>query len=372
MWRPAKAPKHGNWRSEMSGSSSSSTVAGAGVGELPTPAKSAHAFVTLVMLPNKRQYAAGAMVLAASLRRHSPDVDRVCMVTPDVTSEVRADLGTEFTHVIEVPYIQCRTRPPRTHKQKELYASSKDVMFTKWRCLGLAAYTKVLFLDADTLAVQRLDDVFDREAPAAVFNTPFTHWSDTEEPGRGCPHVDGAEISRNDIYAALEENNGALGAGSCVLLAPASRLDVAFEEWLHATAAGKPFGSPCCYSLFDEQALAEFMLHQVGATWHHLGAYWCCPSFRPSFVDGETSLVRVLHFIMCHPWRYVRSKATTDTWPWFDCAQRDLTSSGADALRKYVPASEAESAPCPYTGYAPRWLEFEYKDEDSGSASETV
>lgn len=146
-----------------------------------SPPKSS-AFVTLVMLGDF--YVPGAVALGHSLRRMHPNlntkfsdistdecrIDLVVMVTPDVSSDARKHLETVFDHVVEIGYVYQETRMA-TAKLEKLYNDWIRIAFTKWRCLELIQYEKILFLDCDMIVLQPIDHLFCLNAPAGVFDT---------------------------------------------------------------------------------------------------------------------------------------------------------------------------------------------------------
>ncbi|EDO41592.1 predicted protein, partial [Nematostella vectensis] len=117
------------------------------------------AWVTLVMLGDG--YAAGALAVAQSLRMVQTKYDLVCMVTPDVTHPTRRHLCVMYDHVIEVPYIQHRCRKLWSEKQSRMYDDWIEFSFTKWNCLNLVQYERVMFIDADMVVKVNSDDLFE-------------------------------------------------------------------------------------------------------------------------------------------------------------------------------------------------------------------
>src|SRR5271166_297627 len=77
------------------------------------------AWTTLLMLG--AAYAPGALALAESLRAVRTRHPLVCMVTPDVPEETRAALGLAYDRVVEVPYIEQRSRRLLSAKQRKRY-----------------------------------------------------------------------------------------------------------------------------------------------------------------------------------------------------------------------------------------------------------
>src|SRR5699024_657216 len=103
-----------------------------------------NAICTLVMGGN--DYIPGAVALAHSCRLYSTAA-LVCMVTSDVTD--RDPLVGAYDDVVEVPYISVDAPQFIGRRANEIYSPWIGNAPTKWRCLALDTYDKVLFLDAD-------------------------------------------------------------------------------------------------------------------------------------------------------------------------------------------------------------------------------
>lgn len=113
-------------------------------------------------------YLPGACLLAVQLRALAPEISRVCMVTPDVSQVACRTLLLVYTHLVTVPYIKTVEQHLGTfgiREQGERYRST----FTKLNVLGLTEYDKVAFLDADSLPLRSLREIFDTPTPAAIF-----------------------------------------------------------------------------------------------------------------------------------------------------------------------------------------------------------
>ncbi|XP_014662913.1 PREDICTED: glycogenin-1-like isoform X2 [Priapulus caudatus] len=119
------------------------------------------AFVTLA---TNDSYAVGALVLAQSLRIAGTTHDLVVMITPGVSQGMREHLGQVYTmvHPVDVmdskdeAHLAMMTRP-------EL-----GVTLTKLHVWTLVQYSKCVFMDADTLVLANIDDLFEREQLSAA------------------------------------------------------------------------------------------------------------------------------------------------------------------------------------------------------------
>jgi len=122
-----------------------------------------YAYVTLA---TNDEYSKGALVLGRSLRevKVSADVDLVVMVSPHVSPNARNQLQQVFDHLVNVDVYDSKDA---THlamlKRPEL-----GITFTKIHCWKLTQYQKCVFMDADTMVVQNIDDLFTRDELSAV------------------------------------------------------------------------------------------------------------------------------------------------------------------------------------------------------------
>lgn len=119
-----------------------------------------HAYVTLIA--HGDGYAPGAEALGASLAGSGSTVPRVAMVTADVPERCRAALARAGFSLREVAPI-ANPHPAGDH----LYPRFASVL-TKLRAWELTEFDKVVFLDADTIVLHNIDDLFERPAFAAA------------------------------------------------------------------------------------------------------------------------------------------------------------------------------------------------------------
>ncbi|XP_023370829.1 glycogenin-2 [Otolemur garnettii] len=113
------------------------------------------AFVTLA---TNDIYCQGALVLGQSLRSHRLTRKLVVLITPQVSIVLRAILSKVFDEVIEVNLLDSEDYVHLAFlKRPEL-----GVTLTKLHCWTLTHYSKCVFLDADTLVLSNIDELFDR------------------------------------------------------------------------------------------------------------------------------------------------------------------------------------------------------------------
>ncbi len=118
------------------------------------------AYVTT--LSNGDGYVPGVEALGRSLDRTGTRHPKVVLVTPDVPSVARALLSSQGWLIRSVDPI----RSPNEDMQRlfERFANT----FTKLRAFGLTEFSKVVLLDADTIVIENIDELFERPAPAAA------------------------------------------------------------------------------------------------------------------------------------------------------------------------------------------------------------
>ncbi|XP_031440133.1 glycogenin-1b isoform X2 [Clupea harengus] len=116
------------------------------------------------------------MVLGQSLRNHKTSKQLVVMIGPYVSDPSRAVLRQIYD---EVRLVDVLDSGDRAHlammKRPDL-----GVTFTKLHCWALTHYSKCVFMDADTLVVSNVDELFDREELSAA---PDPGWPDCFNSG---------------------------------------------------------------------------------------------------------------------------------------------------------------------------------------------
>uniref|UniRef100_A0A3B4XRZ7 glycogenin glucosyltransferase n=1 Tax=Seriola lalandi dorsalis TaxID=1841481 RepID=A0A3B4XRZ7_SERLL len=118
----------------------------------------------------------GATVVARSLRRHGTTRGIVVMVTPNVSQQSRLALESVFDEVIMVDVMDSEDR---LHLAL-LGRPELGITFTKIHCWTLTQYSKCVFLDADTLVLCNVDELFERDELSAA---PDPGWPDCFNSG---------------------------------------------------------------------------------------------------------------------------------------------------------------------------------------------
>ncbi|CAH8500429.1 unnamed protein product [Schistosoma bovis] len=131
---------------------------------------------SFVTLATNDEYCVGALVLAASLKQSETSKELTILVTPGLSSQMRQLLCSTYDNVIEVqPVITKGWSQPVIGGRTELIET-----FTKIQVWSLTQFTKVVFMDADTLVLQNVDELFDRSEFTAA---PDPLWPDCFNSG---------------------------------------------------------------------------------------------------------------------------------------------------------------------------------------------
>lgn len=129
-----------------------------------------------VTLATNDVYALGAMVLGVTLRRTDTKRKLVVMITPQISEEMREVLATVFDVLFDVWVIDSRDFV----NLSLLGRADLGVTFTKIHCWRLTQFTKCVFMDADTIVLSGIDDLFDRDELSAA---PDAGWPDCFNSG---------------------------------------------------------------------------------------------------------------------------------------------------------------------------------------------
>jgi len=289
----------------------------------PTPEPRC-AWAVLIMIG--KAYAPGALVVAQSLRAARTKHDLVCMVTADVPEETRDQLRLVFDRVADVPYVSHAARPLPSSKQAESYNGWIDRAFTKWNCLNLTDYDRVLFVDADIVFTANADELFDLRPPAACYSLPWAQpWQKKGnalsnpyiEPG-ACDMPHGAPVPATKVMDALRSRTF-VGGGFLVLLEPGREK---YSELLALIREKPVYGQGyLTTSRADECSIAELYAGQ-GTDWTHIHQRYAAIPWKKDWVSRD---IRGFHYFGRKPWESAR-----DEWPdladWWKVADR-LTAS---------------------------------------------
>ncbi|XP_025891137.1 glycogenin-2 [Nothoprocta perdicaria] len=163
------------------------------------------AFVTLA---TDDVYCQGALVLGQSLRNHRTSRKLVVLITPEVSSGMRSVLRSVFHEVIEVGALDSADSVRLALVQRP----ELGVTFTKLHCWTLTQYSKCVFMDADTLVLCNVDELFDREEFSAA---PDSGWPDCFNSG---VFVFRPSLKTYNLLLQFAEEHGSFDGGDQGLL----------------------------------------------------------------------------------------------------------------------------------------------------------
>lgn len=132
-----------------------------------------YAWCMLVLGNPEDGYLMGALVCAKSLKVQNTQYPIILMVTEEIWQELQPIYNEVFDDIILVPTIEHPTIEFKSERQKEMYGYWINKSFTKWNCLTLTEYNKVILLDADMIFVSNCDELFELKAPAGCFSQPW-------------------------------------------------------------------------------------------------------------------------------------------------------------------------------------------------------
>jgi len=129
-----------------------------------------------VTLATNDVYAVGAIVWAHSLKKQKTTRKIVTIVTPGVSADMRSCLEGACDSLLTVDVMDSEDAAHLTlMKRPEL-----GVTLTKIHAWSLTEFSKCVFMDADTLVVDNIDELFEREELSA---TPDIGWPDCFNSG---------------------------------------------------------------------------------------------------------------------------------------------------------------------------------------------
>lgn len=170
------------------------------------------AFVTLT---TSDIYGVGALVWAHSLRKQQTTRQIVVIVTPGVTEDMKSQLQKVFDVVHSVDVLDSKDSAHLAlMKRPEL-----GVTLTKIQSWKLTQFSKCVFMDADTLVVDNVDDLFEREEMSA---TADIGWPDCFNSG---VFVFQPNLETYESLLKLAEEEGSFDGGDQGLL------NAYFSDW---------------------------------------------------------------------------------------------------------------------------------------------
>ncbi|CAD7704005.1 unnamed protein product [Ostreobium quekettii] len=244
-----------------------------------------YAWVALVMGLDL-SYVGAALVLASSLKRRSSAAEVVVMVTPDVPQSARGVLGRVADAVVEVPYLETLALQKYSERFDKMYNYWLDKCFTKFAMFGLTEYKKVAFLDADMLAVEDPDALFDCPAPAGICSSV----REVRENER----MHGQKLPRTIVEESLKNGQGRYGVRGCLLVmepceATLARIRAKVEAREHYGSVESMVGP-------DELLITRYFINE----WSHIHAKYGWVSWADREELGVAPVF--LHYVSQKPW----------------------------------------------------------------------
>jgi alpha-N-acetylglucosamine transferase len=107
-----------------------------------------------------------------SLRRTGTRADVVVLVSPNVKEETRQVLRQDNAIVTEVPNLVNPYKAKKAEGQSQRFLSRFEFTLNKLYMWNLTQYERVVYLDADNIALGNFDELFDCGHFCAVFMNP--------------------------------------------------------------------------------------------------------------------------------------------------------------------------------------------------------
>lgn len=260
-----------------------------------------YAYVWLIMKGDA--YLPGLFASIYSVIKTKTNYDLIVMYTDDVSNHA-INILSKLATCIKVPYIIYKTGNLKTQRQQKLYSTWLNCSYTKWNLLNLTEYSKVLFLDGDTIIMQNIDHLFEMSTPAAPFNSPFVYplgritqcFTNKKGTDGYIQHND--IINNKEVFNALTKNGLVLTA-STVLLTPNKKDFVLLTDYL---SNSQPFGFPKCHSMVDEQAIVYFYSFIKNTQWSNIHHKYNLISWKSNFLSDSDEIYVLHYFAETKPW----------------------------------------------------------------------
>ncbi|XP_064021636.1 glycogenin-1 isoform X2 [Pogoniulus pusillus] len=131
---------------------------------------------SFVTLATNDSYVKGALVLGSSLQQYRTTRKLTALITPQVSDPMRKVMEKVFDEVILVNVLDSGDSAHLAlMKRPEL-----GVTLTKLHCWELTQFSKCVFMDADTMVLSNIDELFEREELSAA---PDPGWPDCFNSG---------------------------------------------------------------------------------------------------------------------------------------------------------------------------------------------
>jgi glycogenin glucosyltransferase len=218
-------------------------------------------------------YVPGAEALGRSLLASGTRERRLALVTHDVTEPARRQLARQGWELREIEEIASPSR-----ETEQLYPRFGRT-FTKLRAFGLPDLDKIVLLDADTLVMRNVDDLFERPSIAAA----------------------------PDFFLPDRFNSGVL------VISPTPALFQTLSEQL-AQAGSYDGGDQGFLNEYFSDWYASPVEHRLAAGYnlHHFVFQFLIS--HPSLRARVLSEVKILHFTLQKPWMGWMASGGSDAW----------------------------------------------------------
>lgn len=298
-------------------------------------------YAAVWLFMKNREYLAGILASVYSWKMSGSKAETVVMITPDLAAvpEIMTTLRTVVDRIVEVPYIRVKSQLREGIMGK--YGTWYTEGYTKWNCLKLEEYEKVLLMDADTIIFNCMDELFDLNAPAGTFSSPWIKpYSDNRnaKPNVYAGHDNHGDLIPLEMVEHGKNTNFLIG--TTVLLRPNIETYNRFVMWLYGQAASNEngFGLLNCGSMLDEQAITLFY-HEHKVQWTYIDhRYNAIPWYQAwTYRVKQNELgklamneqlpndkrIYLFHYFNIKPWSAEMSRTKfADLEPWWEMVQR--------------------------------------------------
>jgi inositol 3-alpha-galactosyltransferase len=281
------------------------------------------AWVTLL---TRQSYLPGVILLAYSLRKHGSKYPLIVQITESAQESINVlkSEGQDGSLLINI------VEPILPARPVNLVAERFADTWTKLRAFQLVEYERVIFLDADILIMQNMDELFNFGLPEddwiaanhmCVCNLDNDPWAAPDWNVQNCgftPMKHPLSLHNPTVILEISRPTYHLLNSGVFLFKPSKKLFDEIMQFLETTPLLDSFAFP------DQDLLTEFFRNRwVNFGWQYNAIktmrYWHPQMWR----DDQ---VKALHFIVDKPWQrrigsdgvagYLGRDGETHTWWW--------------------------------------------------------
>lgn len=235
--------------------------------------------------------------------------DLVCMITPDINEfindknnlNIKNKLYKYFDHIILTDYIIKKSI--NSDKINETYPWINK-SFTKWNCLSLIQYKKVLFLDSDQLVIRNVDDIWNLNTPAASFGDFTRPYSFIRNENLSSQH--GKIIYNNQLIKFMDKHFKMpkfLIMGSVLLLAPSTKAYNLMLDILNKNDVYKQLDD--FSNGVDECLIFDLYTNYLKYNWVHISPSYSAIIWHitsPKTIIEPNDKIKIIHYFGTKPW----------------------------------------------------------------------